>query len=465
MAASIIGSISEFNREQENVVEYIERFESFLEANSITDGAKIRAVFLALVGPVTYKLLRSLAGNKPKEKSYEELKALLIEHLDPKPNIITQRYKFYKRERAATESVSEYVAALRKLSEHCNFGDGLNDHLRDRIVCGINNERILQKLLSIKDLDLKTAIDNAVAIEAAMRNTKEMQVRTGNETHEVHRVEPPKNDSPGKAKCYRCGDHRHMADKCPFKAKECYGCKKTGHIKRMCKASERGRNVNSIVEVEEENVEDALDWLSLYTLESQRRAPIIVNLKLNGRQTAMELDTGAAVSVMSKASYEKISDGCSNLDDTSLRLRTYTGEMVKPLGTANVEVRYQEQKCMLPVTVVESNAPTLLGRDWLSALKLDWNNLFPGAEAQVKKLEDEKKLNSPSTRMKTEVRTPPMNGQEHFKGADERVRKLVSEFPTVFSGELGRFRDFKVNIPVPPDATPRFFKHRQLAYS
>ena len=83
--------------------------------------------------------------------------------------------------------------------------------------------------MSIKDLDLKTAIDNAVAIEAAMGNTKEVQVRTGNETHEVHRVEPPKNDSPGKAKCYRCGDHSHIADKCPFKAKECYGCKKTGH--------------------------------------------------------------------------------------------------------------------------------------------------------------------------------------------------------------------------------------------
>ena len=31
---------------------------------------------------------------------------------------------------------------------------------------------------------------------------------------------------------------------------ECYWCKKTGHIKRMCKASERGRNVNIIVEVE-----------------------------------------------------------------------------------------------------------------------------------------------------------------------------------------------------------------------
>ena len=86
-------------------------------------------------------------------------------------------------------------------------------------------------------------------------------------------------------------------------------------------------------------------------------------------------------------------------------------------------------------------------------------------ETQVKKLEDEKKLNSPSTRMKNEVSTPPMKGQVHFKGADERVKKLVSDFPTVFSGELGCFKDFKVNIPVPPDATPRFFKPRQPAYS
>ena len=105
---------------------------------------------MALVGPVTYKLLTSLAGNKPKDKSYDELKTLLIENLEPKPNIITQRYKFYKRERAATESVSEYVAALRKLSEHCNFGDGLNDHLRDRIVCGINNERIFKSYCQLK---------------------------------------------------------------------------------------------------------------------------------------------------------------------------------------------------------------------------------------------------------------------------------------------------------------------------
>ena len=38
---------------------------------------------------------------------------------------------FYKRDRKSGESVSEYVASLRKLSENCNFGDGLNSYLRD----------------------------------------------------------------------------------------------------------------------------------------------------------------------------------------------------------------------------------------------------------------------------------------------------------------------------------------------
>ena len=74
MAANVIGAITEF-KNKESVVEYIERFEAFLEANSIKDESKLRAVFLASMGAATYKLIRSLANNKPKEKSYVDLKA------------------------------------------------------------------------------------------------------------------------------------------------------------------------------------------------------------------------------------------------------------------------------------------------------------------------------------------------------------------------------------------------------
>ena len=70
-----------------------------------------------------------------------------------------------------------YVAILRKLSEHCNFGNNLHESLRDRFVCGLNDERMQQRLLATKDLTLQTAIDTATAMEAAARSAKQIQNR------------------------------------------------------------------------------------------------------------------------------------------------------------------------------------------------------------------------------------------------------------------------------------------------
>ena len=60
-------------------------------------------------------------------------------HLQPRPSLIVERFTFHSRNRKDGESVAAYVAELRKLTEHCGFGDTLNDMLRDRLVCGIND--------------------------------------------------------------------------------------------------------------------------------------------------------------------------------------------------------------------------------------------------------------------------------------------------------------------------------------
>ena len=54
-----------------------------------------------------------------------------------------ERFKFHSRNRKEDEGVATYVASLRKLSEHCNYGETLPEMLRDRLVCGINNEKII----------------------------------------------------------------------------------------------------------------------------------------------------------------------------------------------------------------------------------------------------------------------------------------------------------------------------------
>ncbi len=48
-----------------------------------------------------------------------------------------QRFKFNSRKRQPNETVADYVAVLRELAQHCNYGDKLQEMLRDRLVCGI----------------------------------------------------------------------------------------------------------------------------------------------------------------------------------------------------------------------------------------------------------------------------------------------------------------------------------------
>ena len=79
-----------------------------------------------------YRLLRSLVSpQKPSEKSYDEVVAVIKAHHCPKPSVIVQRFHFHSRFRQPGESVSTYISELRALSEHCGFGLCLDDMLRD----------------------------------------------------------------------------------------------------------------------------------------------------------------------------------------------------------------------------------------------------------------------------------------------------------------------------------------------
>ena len=87
----------------------------------------------------------------------------------------------------------------------------------------------------------------------------------------------------------------------------------------------------------------------------------MVEMKLNGRSVEMEVDTGAACTVMSRVCYDRI--GGSKLKVSKIRLRTYTGQLVTPLGEGLVEVVYGKIRRKLPILVLEGKIPTLLGRN------------------------------------------------------------------------------------------------------
>ena len=88
-----------------------------------------------------------------------------------------ERFKFHSRFRKQGESVSTFVAELRSLSEYCNFGDTLEVMIRDRLVCGINDDSIQRRLLAEQDLTYKKAVELAQSLEMAVQNMKDLKTK------------------------------------------------------------------------------------------------------------------------------------------------------------------------------------------------------------------------------------------------------------------------------------------------
>ena len=191
----------------------------FFAANEIDNTHKKKLTFLAVIGPAMYTLVRNLVlPDKLGDKSYGELVDAIKNHYNPTPSETVQRSKFHSRVQKLGETIAAFIADLRALAEFCNFGHFLDDMLRDRIVCGVNNAKIQQALLSEKTLTLKKALEVAQGLEIAVKNAKVLShgevaaTSTGSET--VNQLAGNgKNTSSARQKfsgtCFCCGKVGH----------------------------------------------------------------------------------------------------------------------------------------------------------------------------------------------------------------------------------------------------------------
>ena len=116
-----------------------------------------------------------MAPTKPTDRTFADLVKIVKNHQQPPPPTIVQRFYFNTCIQEMEETVSEFVAGLRRLSECCQFAATLDDMLRDRLVCGIRDRRLQLRLLAETDLTFQKALDISQAIEAAERNARDLQ--------------------------------------------------------------------------------------------------------------------------------------------------------------------------------------------------------------------------------------------------------------------------------------------------
>jgi transposase InsO family protein len=447
------GSIEQFSGVPTEWDSYSERLEQYFEANDLgeiepleTNRAAVtvrqgrrRAILLSVIGGSTYTVLRNLClPAKPAEKSYKELLQLLKAHYSPKPSETVQRFKFNTRLRKPDESIAGYVSVLRQMAENCNYGNKLEEMLRDRLVCGVNDDRTQRLLLAEDQLTLDKAFKIACSQEAADRdvNLFKSKAETEVEVNKVVSTSVAPNRRRRERKCFRCGDTSHIADKCNHIHSTCHYCKKIGHIVKACMKKEKDGSAGSgtsTINVTSECSSNLTEASEVYTMKSSQ-PPINLSVKLNGVPVIFQLDTGAGVSVINHRDLrEKL--GNLTLKPCDITLKSYSNNVIKVLGEIDVLVDFEGQSCNLTLIVVDGHGPPLVGRSWLKKLQLPWSTLFS-------------------------ITSAPPSGTNA-----KQLQKILEENQSLFDAEPGLLKDFQAHLDMKENALPVFCKARPVPFA
>ena len=264
----------------------------------------------------------------------------------------------------------------------------------------VRNVDLKKKLLSEPSLSVDRALELCRVWEDAQSQSQMMisrAVSAGAGTsesasdHAVSAVTSRRGQHQGKARgqgrhhpaagtrvsCYSCGRKGHKSGdaSCPAKGQACRKCGKTGHYAKCCKSGSASQTAaHHVREVTDYEVSDSFR-VGQVSAGKPTSNMLITTVQINGTPLDLEVDTGSMYTLVPQDVWEQHWTHVA-LRECSVRLKTYNGSVLPIAGEADVDVRYSAQNVRARVIVVREGNHPLLGRDWLSQLRLDWQSMF-----------------------------------------------------------------------------------------
>ena len=367
-----MASFQPFDSTSELWTDYLARFRTFVTANSIPDNKQAQ-IFLTNQSNSVYKMLSNLAAQQQPVKSIHELtmndiQTFMAEQFDPKRFVVRERFKFWSdMKRKPGETIPELASRIRQDAATCDFQsikDPLDEALRTKFICSVDNEAVLKTLFKLKDDELKfsNAIRVAQEVEEAAKVAKETV--HGQPSTSVQKVYHAKSKTSKtqekKTACFRCGNSGHFSKACPHIKAICSFCKKTGHLQSVCMSRLRD---NKLVKQQMKLVHKIQCSVS----------PIYQTIRLNDHRIKFEIDSGASDTFCCEATWQTL--GKPTLQPVTIRYQVAEGSPLPVVGqfqsTASIDGKSPD--VTFPVIVTKVPNLNLLGR--LAMMKLKLTNL------------------------------------------------------------------------------------------
>ncbi|KAK4296250.1 hypothetical protein Pmani_031249 [Petrolisthes manimaculis] len=427
------------------------------------------SVLLTVIGVESHKVFPTLQLTEDEKKNVKSVLDSFEQYCMPFKNTAFERYRFNLRGQEPGESFEHYVTALRQLSLKCDFDSITPDQiLRDRIMFGIADNTVRDRLLREKDITLARTLEICRASEVSSAQQKEVsKIQDGN-IHAVSRGRQPwmnrtnKNEAdvqriPGNARkpagwikeCRFCGlEHEMKKEACPAWGKTCSKCKKNNHFAVKCSNSRKEmsrldrKSVNKLSNV---NLEDDSDSeLQVYTVKRvssvELREEQTVTLKINPKcGIRFQIDSGADCNVLPVHVYSEATGDreLRKVSPSNSTLFGYGRVGKRSVGQVMIKVYRGNRTCNLSCELVS-------GKEFHSVL---------GYEACVfldlLEIKDNDKIN-PLDKNK-EMQIHVTQRQRKIENKED----LKQQYPQVFSdcdsvGKLDETYKIRVNESVPP---------------
>ena len=377
MEAFQVQQPEKFSFKPEDWPKWIRRFERFRIASGLEEKSEESQV---------NTLIYSMGGEADDivQSFGDKVKKLLEDFFIIKRNVIFERAKFILRSQQESETVDVFITDLHNLAEHCKFGVLRDELIRDRIVVGIRDKTLSEKLQLEADLTLEKAMNFARQKEivrkqqSVLRGDSKEQVDTvsagkrsrmkknptcHNERPNPYERQKNQQDKAKVEKCYRCLGPKHPKMKCPARDCQCHKRGKKGHWQRAC----RSKVVNEIAgEICPNDY-----FLGEITVESIETEPWKANLEINDCKFQFKLDSGADVTVVPKSVYDKISEKQSlKLPPTNKILLGPCKYRLDCMGKFNAKITSKNKSITEELYVIKDLSKPLLSKSACESLNL-----------------------------------------------------------------------------------------------
>ncbi|PFX22030.1 Retrovirus-related Pol polyprotein [Stylophora pistillata] len=278
-----------------------------------------------------------------------------------------------------------------KLSENCGFGTLRESLIRDRLILGVKDDRIREKLLGKRDFDLDKAVKMIKASQVTHSRASESagEASAQEDVNAVkHKPQPQRKSEKGKLpksstrnpssnskikECRFCGG-KHALDRklCPASGQTWIKCGKVGHFSVKCRG--KSENVNVIY------VENFLDIINIGG-KDQALVPVTLN---NTVSITFQIDIGSSANFLPLEGYIRATNDIktASIIPKDITLVVHDHSERKALGSARLKVEHDGNKHELNFVIVDQRVTPLLGLKSCTDMGLV-KIMVPGVHAPV----------------------------------------------------------------------------------